>query len=105
MTYAASRMIRARRGSIIKRMVNAFVAIEPKVAGQRIFCLPRRLVVLQVNLFVLDRTPEPFDEHVVHRPATTVHADRDARSLQLAREGGCRKLAPLIVVENLGPAG
>lgn len=48
--------------------------------------------VAQVNQFVLDRTPQPFDEHVVERPATAIHADGDLPLLQGSQEVGCREL-------------
>ncbi len=35
-----------------------------------------------VNMLILDRSPKPFDKHVVHPSAFTIHADLNAVGLQ-----------------------
>ena len=63
-----------------------------------------RSVGVQVYVFVLQASPKPLDEDVVHAPALAVHADLDAVGLQHAGEVGAGELAALVGVENLRPA-
>ena len=42
------------------------------------------VVGVQVDLLVLERAPEPLDEHVVEAAALAVHADRDPAVAQRA---------------------
>jgi hypothetical protein len=41
----------------------------------------------KVDLFILHRTPQPFDDDVVTPNALAVHADADAVFFEQAREG------------------
>src|SRR6202007_317449 len=45
-------------------------------------------VALEIDVLVLERPPEPLDEHVVHPAASAVHGDRDARFAERAGGGG-----------------
>lgn len=49
---------------------------------------------MEIDMPVLHRPPEPFDEDVVQRPAPPVHADGDLAVLQGVREGIRRELPP-----------
>ena len=35
------------------------------------------LILLEVDIFVFDATPEPFDEDIVEAPTTSIHTDAD----------------------------
>src|SRR3982751_3954970 len=59
----------------------------------------------EVDLLVLDRSPEPLDEDVVAPGTLAVHADGDSVPGQHAGEGLAGELAALIGVEDLRPAG
>ena len=61
-----------------------------------------RLVGMEVDLLVFDRSPETLDKDVVKDSATTVHADPDIVFLQPAGKLTAGKLAALIGVEDLG---
>ena len=76
------------------------VTVKVKVIGQARFQFVRRSVTSQINVLVLHRSPKPFDEHVVQRPAATVHADLDTLLFKLASEISARELAALVGVEN-----
>ena len=60
------------------------------------------MIVVQVDLLVFDRAPEPLDEDVIQGPAATVHPDLNASLFQDRSERQGRKLDALIGVENLG---
>src|SRR5215471_3362398 len=59
----------------------------------------RIAVVLQVNVFVFDRSPQPFHEDVVQRTATAVHADQNVLGFEPARERIAGELRALSGVE------
>jgi formylglycine-generating enzyme required for sulfatase activity len=58
-------------------------------------------VLFQIDIFVLDRPPQPFHEDVVQIPATAIHADPDLGRRQFISEIGSRELNPLIGVEDV----
>src|ERR1700679_508993 len=54
-----------------------------------------------MHFFILDRTPQPFDEDVVHETPAPVHRNRDSGGFELTGEGGAGELRALVGVENL----
>jgi hypothetical protein len=56
-------------------------------------------VGFQMDLFIFDRAPQPFDENVVHETSAPVHRNRDASGFKLAGERGAGELRALIGVE------
>jgi len=77
---------------------------ELKIASETRTDIRDRLVAVQVDLFVLDRAPEPLDEDVVAPAAFAVHADLDLSAAQHVQEFQARELAALIGVEDLRAA-
>ncbi len=57
-------------------------------------------VLLDVDVLVLDRAPEPLNEDIVEDPTAAVHADANTRRLQLAGEIASGKLNALVRVED-----
>jgi len=62
--------------------------------------LPSAGVGLQVYLFVLHRSPQPFYEDVVQVPPFPVHADSDSVAHQETGEAIAGELAPLVCVKD-----
>ena len=70
----------------------------------------RSLVVRQVDMLILDRTPEPLGKDVVQRLAEAcasaeilpVHADPNIAGQQAARVARASEMAALIAVPDLG---
>lgn len=56
-----------------------------------------------MDAFVLQGSPEAFDEDFVHPPAPAIHADAYLGIAQHVGEGVAGKLAALVRVEDLGP--
>ena len=57
---------------------------------------------VRIDAFLFERSPWPFDEHIVQPSALAVHRGPDAGRLQLLREvEGC-ELAVLVRAEDLG---
>ena len=59
----------------VKRRVRAPDAVEGKVISDASLGGRHRVVGMQLELFVLDRLPQPLDEHAVAPGAAPVHAD------------------------------
>ncbi len=60
---------------IAEALVRAFVIIVTKILIQANPGIPWTLVVLQINIFIFDTPPKPFDKNVIKRPSPVVHAD------------------------------
>ena len=76
--------------------MEAFFIVKLKVPVQTLPQIPAVFVLVQENMFVFDRPPEPFDEHIVQRPAPSIHAD--FHFLSQKRPGKCirSELAALV---------
>src|SRR5690554_8033653 len=66
-----------------------------------LFSLPKVAKRIEVNAFVLERAPQPLDEHVIHPLTFTIHRDADAVSFQNVRPLPARELTALVCVEDL----
>ena len=84
--------------------MNPFRVVEPEVGAQTLKGIFSVAVILQVDLFIFYRPPQPLDKDIVHGPPTAVHADPDAPLLQDAGPVFARELRSLIGVEDLRAA-
>ena len=92
-----------RGGRVVaERLMRALMVVEMEVAVQRAPQLVTVGEVAGVDQFVLQRSPQPFDEDVVESPSAAVHADADLAAEQCAGEVVRGELRALIGVENLG---
>ena len=64
-------------------------------------CFNRSCVVVQVDLFVLDRSPQTLNEDIVQSSTPTIHADPDIVVFKDADELDAGELDSLIPVEFL----
>jgi len=76
--------------------------VERQVLSDGLLGVRDRVVGAQIDLLVLDRFPQAFDEDVVAPAAFAVHADRDAVRLEQAGERFAGELAALVGVEDIG---
>src|SRR6516225_7631743 len=63
-------------------------------------CVGRIAVNLQVHILVFDCSPQTFDEDIVQRTATAVHADQNILGFESAGERLAGELRSLIGVED-----
>ena len=77
--------------------------VEIEIPSNRGACVWYAVVAVQIDLLVLHRPPEPFDEHVVPPRALAVHADGDLILDEHAGEVCPGELAALIGVDDLRP--
>src|SRR5271165_4125945 len=59
---------------------------------------------VQVYTFILQAAPKPLDKHIIHPPAPSVHGNTHTGLPQNTRKARRRKPAPLVGVEDFGPA-
>lgn len=82
-------------GAFFQALMSPLMIVKLHVPGQPVV-QPRHIgVLLQVDVFVLEATPEPLDEDVVHRTAATIHTDENIGLHQGRSKGGCGELATL----------
>src|SRR5438093_11059780 len=60
-----------------------------------------RLIILQIDLLIFDRPPQPFHKDIVERPSPPVHTNENPCCCQPLREVVAGELCPLIGVENV----
>src|SRR6266851_6929472 len=76
------------RRSSVKARMRALAIVEFQIAADRGACLADAVVGSEIDLFVFDRAPEPFDEDVVAPGSLAVHADGDSVRQEQAGEVG-----------------
>src|SRR5258708_11636286 len=88
---------------ITKRLVRALVVVELQIPCEPVTGLARAGIVVQVDLLIFDRTPQPLGEDVIQRPPAPVHADLDIGGEQHGSILGAREMAALVTVPDLWP--
>src|SRR5919202_5295745 len=76
------------------------LVVVGEVPTQPVARLPRRSILAQIDLLVLDRPPQAFDEDVVQGPAFAIHTDLDLGIQQQLGVLWAREVAPLIAVPD-----
>ena len=92
------------RCAIIQRLVRAFMVVKPEVHPQAEFGVLHRMVLLYIHLLIFHRAPQPFDEYVIQRPPSAIHADGYVMLFQHTGKGFRGELAALVAIENLRSA-
>ena len=85
---------------VAKGLVRPLMIVELKVGPEPFNALENIFIVPDVDLFVLDGTPQSFDEDVVEGPTSSVHADGHSIFLEHFYEVVTGKLRPLVCIEN-----
>ena len=83
--------------------MGSVLVVKPEVRSQAQYGFSDAVVIFEIYLLILARTPQTFDEDIVKGSASSVHADGDAVGLQDAGKAlGC-KLGTLVrVAERRG---
>src|ERR1022692_28109 len=97
------RPVDRRRRPVVEALVQTLVVVKPEVAFDARSRLPHRRVVLQVNLLVFQRAPQPLHENIVHAAAPPIHADRALAPAQFAGKRFEMKLRSLVAFKDLRP--
>ena len=106
--HAAARLVTqglVRPGVVIEGDPLAGADARLETIGPRIqpSAGPRTGSGLQVDLFVLQAAPQPFDENVVQPAPTAIHADPHSGGFQLVGKPRAGELRTLVGVEDLRP--
>jgi len=81
--------------------VNPLHVVEEEVFFQASAGIRDHRVLVKINLFIFDRSPEALHKDVVVHAAPAIHADSDVFLLQPLDKIGTGKLDALIGIENL----
>ena len=95
-------VVHLMRCFVPKRLMWSSGVVEIEVPGYPLHHMLHPLIFVEVDLFVLQRSPKPFDEDVVKSPASGVHADPDPMADQFPGKCHTRVLRALVGVEYLG---
>src|ERR1700682_2588578 len=60
------------------------------------------VIRFEIDLFIFDAAPHPFDEHVVTPGTLSIHGQKNVPAEHRVGEFGCGELAALIRVDDLG---
>ena len=85
-----------------QRAVRPRVVVVGEVAGQSREAVVTVFVLVEVDLLILDATPQALDPHVVQRATLAVHAHPDPALVEHRDEARAGELRPLVRVEDLG---
>src|SRR5262249_21233186 len=103
-TYPQAFFVDLPRRAIAEALVLALPVVEVEPRADAGSGLGYRRIGMEVDLLVFEAAQKPLDKDVAHAAALAVHADRDPVGLQRAREILAGELAPLVGIEDLGPA-
>jgi hypothetical protein len=87
-------------GPIPQRFVNPLHVLEEEVFLQAPAGIRNHRVLVKINLFIFDRSPETFHKNIVIHATLAIHTDFDVFFLQPLDEIGTGKLGTLIGIEN-----
>jgi hypothetical protein len=90
------------RRAVVERLVKATLVVEGEPFADARSRFEPVGVAPQIDVLVLERAPEAFDEDVVHPAAAAVHGDANAGVGQHRGEGRSGELAALSVLKISG---
>ena len=62
---------------LVQSAVWAFMVVKTKIACEAAVKRMSIGILPQIDVLIFDAAPQPFDERIIERSATTVHADAD----------------------------
>ena len=92
--------VRLLRRPVVERRVGPAPVVEVHPPADSGPSLGTGCELGQVDAFVLERSPQPLDEHVVHPAALAVHRDADASLLEHVGEVDAGELAALVLPQG-----
>ena len=90
------------RCPILQALMKPLVVVESKVTGQAGDQSEHGGIIFQVNVLVLDGSPQALDKDVIQGATSAIHTDADVGRFQDTSKGQRRELSALVSVENLG---
>ena len=74
--------------------------VEREILVQTRPAVPQTGVVVEVDLFILDGSPQAFNEDIIEDPSAAIHADPYPRGEEPVGERRAGELAALITIED-----
>ena len=93
--------VRLVRRPVVERRVGPAPVVEVHPPADSGMGLGAGRELREVDALVLERSPQPLDEHVVHPAALAVHRDANARLREHVGEVDAAELAALIAIADL----
>lgn len=87
-------------GLIVHGLFGSFCVVEGKPLSNSFSALARRIVFVEIDLFILDGSPEEFREHVVRGLTFPIHADLDVQRKEAIEIAVACEMRSLITIEN-----
>lgn len=90
-------------GSLVtQRLVTSLGIAEGKILLQSRSSFQHVLIRIEIDILLLDASPQPFHEDIVQIPSASVHADSDIMRLQYTRKLRTGEVTALIGIEDVG---
>ena len=80
-----------------------FLVIETEILRYSPSKVRNHPIIFEIDVFVLDRAPQPLDKNAVKDASPAIHADLHPGGLPLGRERLTSELGPLVGIEDLRP--
>jgi len=93
-----------RRDLVAQALMRPFMVVEGKIPLEPLIKFGNAGIVVEIQVFILDTPPEPFDEDVVKDASPAIHTDAGAGLRQDRGEPPGRELHSLIVLKISGVA-
>src|SRR5579863_1034219 len=90
------------RRSVSETLMESPIVVEVEVLVQSFDEFRSGSVFAQIEMFVLERFPEAFDDNIIERASFRVHADLDASFDERLRKDSAGELTSLIGIDDLG---
>lgn len=68
-----------RRCSVVQRFMPSILVVESEIPIEPVLQRRNVCVILKIHVLVFHSPPQPLDEDIVKRPASSVHADPNIR--------------------------
>ena len=88
------------RSLVVQGLVRPFHVVEPEPGVDAFSGFPGRGILIEIDLFVFEASPETFREDVVCGPSFSVHTDLNVMFLEPIQIAWTGKMAPLITVPD-----
>ena len=88
------------RRLIPERLVKTLPVVESEILVQTRPAVPQTGVIVEIDLFILDGSPQAFDEDIIKDPSAAIHADLYPRGEEPISKHRAGELAALIAVED-----
>ena len=88
------------RSLVTQGLMRSLPVVKGKPVPDSFPGFPGRVILMEVDLFVLEASPEALRENVVEGPAFSIHADLNIPALETLQVAGACEVAALVTVPD-----